>query len=286
MSGNRRRYDMFYNRDASTPPASQFISSAVLLIVVVTVLFISEFFYKISNTKQLRFITVLDETIDSESSREPIHQNPNIEGAVPLGISVNERTGIEFAYSFYLYVNPTTFTGEEKLKHVFHKGYISPWPLLGPGVFILANTNTMRVVMNTQMNPYLHADITNIPVQKWFHVVLNCYKAGLDIYVNGNLANRLSLKNNLPYQNFQNINFFSKSTRVLPVTAVASLNSQPHDIEYAGAISGKLGGMKYARYALSIHEIKGLMSEGPSKKVKVSTQETPPYNADSWWTDQ
>lgn len=282
---SNKRYEPTYDRNVVSP-AKQALTSIFTLAIVVTVLFIIEFVYTMATTKSLRFITVLNETIDSESGIKIITQDPNQPESVPLALSVNERTGIEFAYSFYLFVNPTTFSGDECLKHVFHKGYTIPWPLLGPAVFILGNTNTMRVVMNTQMNPYMHVDITNIPVQKWFHVVLNCYKSGLDIYVNGNLANRLTLKNNLPYQNFQNIIFFSPSIRTLNVTTIAVLNSEPNNIMMQGPISGKISSMKYARYALSIHEIRGLMAEGPSKKIIVSTQETPPYNADNWWTDQ
>lgn len=286
MSYNRR-YDAYYSRHLEPSIGGQALSSIMILIVVIVSLFIFEFFYSMSTTKQLRFITILDETVDSESGpKAPISQDPTQPGAVPLGISVNERTGIEFAYSFYLFVNPTTFTGEEVLKHVFHKGYATPWPLLGPAVFVLGHTNTMRVVMNTQMNPFLHVDITNIPVQKWFHVVLNCYKSGLDVYVNGNLANRLSLKNNLPYQNFQDIIIFSTNNLKISKTSTAVLDSEPNDIRFAGAISGKISAIKYARYALSVNEIRSLMNEGPSTKVTVSTYETPPYNADSWWTDQ
>jgi len=37
---------------------------------------------------------------------------------------------------------------------------------------------------------------------------------------------------------------------------------------------------------LSINEINTLMTQGPSKKVKVNTTETPPYNGDTWWVDQ
>jgi hypothetical protein len=212
-----------------------------------------------------------------------ISQDPNQADSVPIGISVNERTGIEFAYSFYLFVNPTTFTGEDKLMHVFHKGFVQPWPLIGPGVFMLGTTNTMRVVMNTQTNPFAYVDVTNIPVQKWVHVVLNCYKSGLDVYINGNLATRLPLSGTLPYQNFQNVVIFSQSKRMLYKSLISSL---PFDVSYGGAISGQLSAFKYARYALSINEINSLMAQGPSKKIVISTSQTPPYNGDTWWVDQ
>jgi hypothetical protein len=263
--------------------SSQVISSILTLLIVGSVILLIQFIYYIANSKSLNFVSLLDKTVSSDSNMVVISQDPNQADSVPIGISVNERTGIEFAYSFYLFVNPTTFTGEDKLMHVFHKGFIQPWPLIGPGVFMLGTTNTMRVVMNTQTNPFTYVDVTNIPVQKWVHVVLNCYKSGLDIYINGNLATRLPLSGTLPYQNFQNVVIFSQSKRILHKSLISSL---PFDVSYGGAISGQLSAFKYARYALSINEINSLMAQGPSKAMVTKTGQTPPYNGDTWWVDQ
>lgn len=273
------------NRNSSDrSPASQAISSLLTLLIVGAVIGFVQFIYYIITSKSFNFVTLLDKTVISDSNMITISQNPNDINSIPIGISVNERTGIEFAYSFYLFVNPSTFKdGDATLKHIFHKGYTSPWPLMGPGVFMLGTTNTMRIVMNTQTSPFTYVDVTNIPVGKWVHVVLNCYKAGLDIYINGNLATRLSLKGTMPYQNFQNIVIFSPSNLALRKSQIDSL---PFDVNFGGSISGQLSLLKYARYALSINEINSLMAQGPSKTVTVSTTETPPYNADTWWTDQ
>lgn len=263
-------------------PVSQIGSSALVLIVTVVSIFAIQYLYTATTTKSARFISVIDYTASSESGNPIIiSQDPKQANSVSLGASVNERTGIEFAYSFFLYVNPTTFSGSDKLYHVFHKGYTSPWPLMGPGVFIRGTTNTMRVVMNTQTNPYAYMDVQNIPVKKWFHVVLNCFSAGLDIYVNGNLSNRLSFKNTMPRQNYENIVVFSPTVRTVPSTIPVLGGS---GIQFGGPISGMLSSMKYARYALSINEIKSLMAQGPSKQMPVSTADAPPYNADNWWT--
>lgn len=265
-----------------TNPFSQVTSSGFILILVLVSIYTVHFLYTVTMTKSGRFITVIDYTVNSESGNPiVITQDPAQANSISLGTSVNERTGIEFAYSFFLYVNPTTFSGSDMLYHVFHKGYTTPWPIMGPGVFIRGTTNTMRVVMNTHTNPYAYMDVQNIPVKKWFHVVLNCYKAGLDIYVNGNLSNRLSFKNTLPYQNYENIVVFSPTVRTVPSTIPVLAGS---GIQFGGAISGMLSSMKYARYALSVNEIKSLMAEGPSKNVLTSSTDTPPYNADDWWT--
>ena len=263
-------------------PVSQIFSSGMILIVTLVSIFAVQYLYSATTTKSARFISVIDYTVSSESGNPIIiSQDPKQANSVSLGASVNERTGIEFSYSFFLFVNPSTFSGSDKLYHVFHKGYSTPWPLMAPGVFIRGTTNTMRVVMNTQTNPYAYMDVQNIPVKKWFHVLLNCYSGGLDIYVNGNLSNRLSFKNTLPRQNYENIVVFSPTVRTVPSTIPILHGS---GIQFGGAISGMLSSMKYARYALSINEIKSLMAQGPSKRMPVSTADIPPYNADDWWT--
>jgi hypothetical protein len=267
----------------SNSASSQAVSSILTLLIVAALIVFFQFIYYIFTSKTLNFVTLLDKTVMSDANMITIPQNPNSPDAIPIGISVNERTGIEFAYSFYIFVNQSTFDGMDRLKHIFHKGYNSPWPLMGPGVFMLGTTNTMRVIMNTQTGPFTYVDVTNIPVGKWVHVVLNCYKTGLDVYINGNLATRLPLSGNMPYQNFQNIVIFSPSNRQFSSAVTPSL---PFNINFGGPISGQLSELKYARYALSINEINSLMAGGPSKVVAVSNSEKPPYNADTWWTDQ
>jgi hypothetical protein len=119
----------------------------------------------LTNTLQSRYIEVLPYTLSSEERQVIIQQDINKDpNAKPILMSENERTGIEFAYSFYLYVLEKTFdSGEKVLKSVFYKGYDStPWPLLAPGVFMLGSTNTMRIVFNSYNEAYNYIDIDNM----------------------------------------------------------------------------------------------------------------------------
>ncbi len=262
---------------------SQLTTALIIIGVVFVSGFLTEGLLYMTLDKSRRFKTLLDYTASSEESGIVIRQDPKYSDAIPIGLSINERTGIEFSYSFYLFVNPSTFSGDQVLKHVFHKGFSIPWPLMGPAVFILGSTNTMRVVMNTHKDPYTFTDIKNIPVQKWFHVVLNCFKGGLDIYINGTLANRIPFKDNVPYQNYQDIVFFSQTNHTFRKENIAALNDSTSPMEIRGAFSGFISNVKHARYALSMAEIGALMSEGPSSKRKSSEMSVPPYMADSWW---
>jgi hypothetical protein len=265
-------------------PTSQVINGIAIVAVIFIVFFTSEILVKAVNTYHSRFVNLLDSTASSEDMAITIRQDASVfKDAIPIGISINERTGIEFSYSFYVYLFPTTFDGAaDEYKHVLHKGYVTPWPLLGPGVFMNASENTMRVVMNTYAQPYSYTDVKNIPINKWVHVSLVCIDKGLDIYINGLIANRIPFNDTLPYQNFQDVIMFSKAKfrlgdRNIPV----ALNGEK--LYVTGSMKGYLSNVIYARYALSITEIQRLMNAGPSAKKADNVMEVPPYLADDWW---
>ena len=252
--------------------------------IVASIMFISELVYRASVSVSLRFITIVDYTAQSSDGIIIISQDPTSANPIQLGTSVNEKSGIEFAYSFFLNVKDTSFNGNMELKHVLHRGYRTAWPLMCPGVFIRGDTNTMRVVVNTNVNPYKYADVTNIPINKWFHVVLNCYNSGLDIYINSNLAHRIQFVNEVVYQNFEDLIIFSPNiTRVNnTITSAAS-----ESILFNGAADATISSVKYARYALSIKEINSLMTAGPSTNIKASTSTSDTeYLSDTWWSNQ
>lgn len=249
----------------------------------------SEVLYNSILQAKHRFQTLIDYTANSQEMTLTIHQDAaTYADAKTIGLSVNERTGIEFSYSFFLLVLPATFdsTDPNAFKHVFHKGYGFPWPLMGPGVFMNASTNTMRVIMNTYANPFTYVDITNIPMQKWVHVVLNCVNNGLDVLINGNLANRVSFDNTLPYQNFQDLILFSNVKSNILGNAGVPVALNGGSFSLSGSFSGSLSNLIYARYALSITEVQNLMTRGPSTKTTTKIMEQPPYLADDWWAHQ
>ena len=270
---------------SGSSPSGEIVTALLTVSILFMVLFTVELLYKTTMDARTRFQTLMDYTAAAEDMSLVIHQDASkYTDAKTIGLSMNERTGIEFSYSFYLYVNPATFSGNKTFKHVFHKGYATPWPLMAPGVFLHSDTNTMRVVMNTYKNPYTYADVKNIPVQKWFHVVLNSYKGGLDIFVNGNLANRISFADTVPYQNFQDIVIFSNANiNTLRGSSIPSLNGE--DFQFEGAFKGYLSNLTYARYALSVNEIQRLLNAGPSSKLKQKQMDKPPYLADDWWAN-
>ena len=262
-----------------------FFQQVVLVLVVLTILFLVfmtlEYVFLSFLTIGSRHLNLVPETVTAEDEQITIIQNPFDQNAKTIPLSDNERTGIEFTYSFYLYVNPSTFTGEDVLMHVFHKGYSTPYPLMGPGVFMRGNSNTMRFVMNTYKNPYTYLDVENIPVRKWFHCVMLCRKNSLEIYINGNLRKKLAFENTLPYQNFQNLILFSPLKFNFFKSQYITLKE---DMRVDGAFRGNLSNLVYLPYAASFTEIQSLMNMGVSSSTRKRSADTPPYLVDTYWT--
>jgi len=252
-------------------------------IVVLTgvIFFLVKMVYETTSVLQKRFTEVIPYTLNANEGRYIVHQDLSKHtDAIPILSSDNERTGIEFSYSFYLYVNEATITGNDVLKSVFYKGYDGkPWPLMAPGVFIKGDTNTMRIVYNSSSEPYNFVDIENIPIGKYFHTVLNFKSGALEVHINGRIVKKLQFPNSVPYSNYGSVVVFYNRT--------STINRAPYgDIRFEGAIQGDLSNLMYTRYALSFSEIQDLLNKGPSSVVKQKDKETPPYLADSWWSDQ
>ena len=262
-----------------------FFQQLVLVLVVLALLFFVfatvEYLFLSYQSIGSRSLELVPETVTAEDEQITIIQNPFEKRAKTIPVSDNERSGIEFTYSFYLYVNPSTFTGEDVLFSVFHKGYTTPFPLMGPAVFVKGNTNALRVVMNTYRNPYTYIDIENIPVRKWFHCVVLCRKNALEVYINGNLRKKLSFEDTLPYQNFQNLILFSPLKFNLFKSQYVTLTE---DMRVQGAFRGNLSNLFYLPYAASFTEIQSLMNLGVSSKTRKKTADTPPYLVDTYWT--
>lgn len=249
----------------------------LLQILMLTLEMIQKSFRAVSGTR----VDLLPVTVNAENKPREFEQNPNSKKAKLLPQSDNERTGAEFSQSFYLQVNPNSFRQEEGLLHILHKGNPRPFPLMGPGVFLKSNSNTLRVYMNSSKTWNNYVEVENIPVKKWVHVVLVARANALEIYINGNLAKKLNLQEAVFQQNFGNLQLFSQRRDVYRKTAIPSLDSD--DLSFFGTFSGQLSNLFYQSYALSQTEIQSLTILGPSSKTEEGSEDAPPYLEDKWW---
>ncbi len=255
-----------------------------LIVVLYLVLLFIEIIYKYINRLYLNRTELLPNTYNIEDKSISIPQNPNLKESKPVHLSNNERSGIEFSYSFYLNVHPSAFRQEYGLSHIFHKGYSSQFPLLAPGVYMRSDTNTLRVYMNTYKTWNNYVEVENFPVGKWVHVAIVCSENSLEIFVNGNLSKKAPFDGYAPYQNFEDICCFSQRRITLKHSIVPSTDENGFDV--FGCMKGYISRLNYFSYALSYPEIQQLMNEGPSSKMDSSSIMTniPPYLDDTWWT--
>jgi hypothetical protein len=262
----------------------QFIFPVILVVLVYLGFLFCEIIYKYINRMSINRVELLANTYMTDSRTVTITQNPILMDSKQINISDNERTGIEFSYSFYLKIDPSTFRQEQGLIHIFHKGYSSQFPLLAPGVYLRSDTNTLRVYMNTFKTWNNYIEVENIPLSKWVHVCIICKDNALEIFINGNLSKKLSFDGYTAYQNYQDVICFSQRRITLNQSLIPSLDDGGMNV--FGAMKGMMSRLIYFNYALCYAEIQILMNEGPSTKIESSeTNDVPPYLSDTWWSN-
>jgi hypothetical protein len=256
------------------------VISISLYIILLSVELVYKGFKQVSGTR----VDVLPLTVNSLDKPRNFDQNPSIPKATLLPLSDNERSGAEFSYSFFLWIDPASFRTEQGLLHILHKGHPVPYPLLGPGVFLHSNTNTLRVYMNSSKTWNNYIDVENIPVKKWVHVIVMARDNSIEVYINGNVAKRLNITDGVLYQNFGNLYLFSQRPIVLSRNNIPSLINE--DLHIFGSYTGNFSNLVYFSYALSYTEIQSLVQGGASTKTEKKSEDSPPYLEDTWWVNK
>ena len=184
-----------------------------------------------------------------------IPQNPSKPAAVPILRSNNEREGLEFTWSVWIFVDDFSYK-EHEYKHVFHKGNNNVnsagmnHPINGPGLYIMPNTNALKVVMNTFDNIDESVVIDNLPLNKWVNVIIRVNKQHqMDVYINGSLTKRHDFINadgafSVPRQNYGDV--------------YVSMN---------GGFSGNTSDLRYFEEAIGTNQIQKIVNAGPNKTL-------------------
>ena len=211
--------------------------------------------------------------------------DPTKNGSVPIIRSNNESKGIEFTWSFWIYINDL---GDGKsAQNIFNKGS-TDYDSNGiaktnnsPGVYLIskvgADTKTspttnekgdnasLKIIMNTAISNDENStvQIDNIPIRKWVHVAIRMQNTILDTYVNGIIANRLVL-NNTPKQNYYDINLFQN-----------------------GGFNGSLSNLRYYSHSLNAFEINSIVYYGPNMNASTldkSATGNYTYLSNAWYS--
>ena len=225
-----------------------------------------------------------------------ITQNIGNKQSIPILRSTNQYGGVEFTYSFWIYVNDVNYNESIDFKHVFNKG--SPpnsvrestsvgifGPNNSPGVYLYNGkknlaTNllesypvsgmlvTLNVFHNNESDygkkPYyddIYVDA--IPIKKWVNVIIRVTSQNIcDIYINGSLTKRHKLSN-IVKQNYDNLY-----------------------VNYNGGFDGAISNLKYYNYAIGTFDINSIMYKGPnlnaSKESNLKNSKTD-YLSANWY---
>ena len=198
-----------------------------------------------------------------------ISQDPNVKDAVPLLRSNNKSDGLEFTYSSWLFIEDLVYKSGS-YRHVFHKGNDNIvtsgnnngliYPNNAPGLYISPNTNNLVVVMNSFTDVNEEIVVSDVPIKKWFNVIIRVENHNVDVYINGTLTARKTLAG-VPKQNYGNM--------------YVNMN---------GGFDGYLSNLRYWNKALNIGEIDKLVRKGPNRDMDSSAMKSyPPYLALRWF---
>ena len=197
---------------------------------------------------------LVDGLIDGKVGNLRIPQDPSQANAVTIIRSKNDAGGIGITWSVWLYLKQNSKIDDGgKWRHVFNKGSREPstdgatkgimYPNNGPGLYLKDDYSAIRVVMSTFNNPNTSVDVENIPINKWFNVIIRVENTVLDVFMNGDLAQRLPL-NSVPFQNYADVN-----------------------VAINGGFNGVLSSLRYYNVALGTRAIANIVNEGPKLNV-------------------
>lgn len=275
----------FINNLRDTDKVGTEVIVGIVLCIIILVLYYSIDFTisKLTNVKKSK--PVLYRGLKPADIPVTIHQDPNKTGSVTIYRSQNEKSGIEFSFTVWLWIDTKSWnTTNKKWKHVFHKGPLfdtvpsssnskvdSPTKhceIQCPGLWIDGNTNKLKLCVNTFGINDESLEVDNLPVKKWVCFIYTQSNFVADVYINGRLKIRKELRT-LPRQNYSNIH-----------------------VNADDGYTGYLSELTYYRYALNASEIHDITEAGPNLKFYKQRSDTQssvkidneiPYLSDRWW---
>ena len=136
-------------------------------------------------------------------------------------------------YMIWLNVNDTNWNSD-KSKHIFNKGN-------DVSVTMSAKYNNIEVIVKQEDGDIISIKIQNIPLQRWFHLVVANTKQSCDIYIDGELY----------------------TSRVINGSIKSHSNSDL-SITQNGGFGGLISHLRYYNRVVLPKEIKKIYSNGPN----------------------
>ena len=181
------------------------------------------------------------------SLAKTIYQQPGY-NSIPIYRSVNERSGIEFTWSFWIYIKDINYD-KVTYSSIFYKGNNDVddsgknYPINAPGFYLEPKSNNLVILMNTFTVIDEEIKVPDIPLNKWVNVMLRCQNTKLDVYINGTITRSLELSD-VPKQNYGNVYIGSN-----------------------GGFNGYISNLWYFDHSLGPGEIATLVRKGPNLRM-------------------
>jgi hypothetical protein len=221
----------------------------------------------------------------SGNSNIVIPQDPNNPDSIIVYRSNDQTKGLEATWSVWLLINDlassSSSSGNSSVnyRHIFSKGDRDFNTIddnnnkekIGvtktnnaPGVYIADGTsNTLRIFMDTVESNDSKIDIDNIPLKKWFHLVIRIQNNIMDVYINGIISGRMNF-DNTPKQNYDDV--------------IVGAN---------GGFQGNLSNLVYYDHALGVFDINNILIKGPTlteSSLQKSSTGYYTYLSNSWYS--
>lgn len=199
---------------------------------------------------------------------------------IPLSRSTNQTGGMEFTWSVWVFIDNLQYN-EGTLRNIFSKGdgnfmvpFANPpttyptgldaslnnvsannssgysnsvYMINAPGLYLAPYANTLVVVMNTYDNMFENIEVPDIPLNKWFNVIIQLQGSTLNVFINGIITESMQLVG-VAKQNYGNVN-----------------------VAMNGGFGGFESNLTYYNYAIGTKEIYDLVKRGPDTTMADSS---------------
>lgn len=260
-----------FNKSTNWLKQNQALFIIVVLVVLAFGLFVIISLYRSFKQFTNDNVYLVKGTIETSS-------NPIVIPANTIPRASDGPYGLEFSYAMWMFINQDSYsaTNNTVKKHVLHKGSPNLVPYMCPGVFLGKDKNDIEVHFTTFNYTDEVCTIHNIPIGKWFHFAVVVINKNVDVYINGQLKKRCTLKG-LPIQNFGDV-FISRD-----ITATQSADASSQPTTTFVHMSGLLSQVRYFSYALPYYRLEQVMNESPADAPPMDTGVMPPYLAPNYY---
>jgi hypothetical protein len=135
----------------------------------------------------------------------------------------------------------------------------------------LSGANTLEILMDSTTTPACNTPVNapividNMPINKWFNVVIRLTNNDLDVYINGRLTKRKTYTDGVPNQNYDDVYICQNK-----------------------GFNGYIADLKYYNSSIGTSEINSIVSSGPNTSINTSNLKNnmPPYLSGNWYDEK